>query len=226
MKEPRNKAVSIIELLISIILLSVIVLALASIDLFSRYHVVNSDQRARLQNQVYFVVEHMSREVSGAIGNENVYGADTVVNQQSLSGGDDYGRVRVYVDGNGDGIRQPPSDHPNPAAGDDHWIAYLFYDNTASSNKNSIRYCGRCTDNNTPCPNGNAGACAIDWVTLSSNIQYFIPTKPAAGGILSQNYLDVEIIGCNDPTSGTCGNLENPIVTFRTNMKMPSVAVR
>lgn len=228
MREPQIKAVSIFELLISIILLSVIVLALASIDLFSRHHVITSDQRARLQNQVYYVVEHMSREISGAIGNENVYGANTVIDQQTPSGSDEHARVRIYVDASGDGVRQPPSDHPNPTATDDHWIAYLFYDNSATTNKNSIRYCDRCSSNNNPCPNGSAGSCDVAWVTLSSNIKYFIPTKPASAGVLDQNYLDIEIIGCSDAaeTSSTCGNLDNPIVTFRTNIKMPSVAVR
>jgi hypothetical protein len=227
MKEQHNKSVSLLELLIAITLLSVIVLSLTSIDIFTRNHVISSDRRARLQNQMYYVIEHISREISKAIGNEYVYGTNTVVDQQVPAGSDEHARVRVYVDGNGDGIRQEPQN--NPAANEDHWIAYYFYDNGAPSNRNTIRYCSRCRNRNNPCGGGGGGNCITGWVTLSSNIKYFIPTVPATG-----NYLDVEIIGCHDPTvsdtnpdiSKRCGSIDNPIVRLHTNIKMPSVAAR
>lgn len=232
MKEHKNRAVSIFELLISIILLSVIVLALASIDLFSRHHVVTADRRARLQNQVYYIIEHMGREMARAVGNESVYGADTVTDQ-SVAGGpggaDEHARVRIFVDGNGinaDGRVQNPLPN-NPDAYDDHWIAYFYYNNGAPSNRNTIRYCARCRSNNNPCPNGTPGACAVgvDWATLSSNVRLFIPAKVVPG-----NYLDVIVETCHDPTqpggTDTCGNVDNPIIRIRTNIKMPSVAIR
>lgn len=230
MKEHSNRAVSILELLISIVLLSVIVLALASIDLFSRHHVVTSDRRARLQNQMYYVIEHMNKEISKAIGNEQLGttgsgpSADTNRVVEFTVGGSGLAhRLKVYVDANRNGQREPPQN--NPPANVDHWIAYHFYDNGSPANINSILYCDRCRqDNCNQCMDNN-------WITISNNTIRLIVAKPESGGNLSDNYLEIEVAGCHNPpppggVGDTCGNTDNPIVALRTNIKMPSVAVR
>jgi len=63
---------TLIELLISIVLLSLIVLGFASINVFSRYHVITSDRRAKLQNEVSYCMEHMTRNISMAFGNTEI----------------------------------------------------------------------------------------------------------------------------------------------------------
>jgi MSHA biogenesis protein MshO len=116
----KFKAVTLIELLVAIILLSVITLGLAGINIFSRFHVISSERRAKLQNEASFVLEHMTKEINRAIGNTAIAGENPV-----LISGDP--AVSVYVDsdasgGPGDGVRDTVNDH---------WIAYRFTGSTA-----------------------------------------------------------------------------------------------
>ncbi len=73
-RKKRNKSVSLLELLIAIVLLSVLVLGLTSIDFFSRNHVISSDMRSRLQNEIYLALEHINRSVMRATGDNISYG--------------------------------------------------------------------------------------------------------------------------------------------------------
>lgn len=60
---------TLIELMIAIVLMGMLVLGFYSIDLFSRYHVISSDKRAKLQNEISYAIEHMSKYVQQANGN-------------------------------------------------------------------------------------------------------------------------------------------------------------
>lgn len=64
----RFKGITLIELLIAMVLLSIIVLGLNSIDFFSHFHLITSDRRARIQNEASFALEHMSKQITNAIG--------------------------------------------------------------------------------------------------------------------------------------------------------------
>ncbi|MBU1727435.1 MAG: type II secretion system GspH family protein [Candidatus Omnitrophica bacterium] len=61
-------AMTLIELLFALVLFSIIVLAIGSIESFSRYQVVGSDRRAKLQNEAMLVLEHMSKNAARATG--------------------------------------------------------------------------------------------------------------------------------------------------------------
>lgn len=245
-KNSSIKSVTLLELIIAIALLSVIVLGLTSIDFFSRHHVVDADRRAKLQNQLYFVLEHMNRtitgttNVGGAIGNEYL-NTDTapypsVVDINHATGNTERTRLKIYVDaGNGtagsspDGIRQADVGN-NPNTYDDHWVVYLFYDASGPMpQRQEIQYCDRCKSDKCQNCMGN------NWVTLADNIVKFDPVKPVDGtGNLNDNHIDVEISACFDPwyadasrriTSYPCGSGDNPEVTMKTSIKMPSVTV-
>lgn len=99
------RAVTLLELLIAITIMSLIVLGFSSIDLFSRYHVITSDRRATIQNEASYVLEHMTKEISKAIGD---------VNNKPLSIENNNQRIRVYIDANQDGQRN------------DYEIAYAY----------------------------------------------------------------------------------------------------
>lgn len=233
------KSVTLLELLIAIVLLSVIVLGLTSIDIFSRHHVVDADRRAKLQNEIYFLMEHMTRNVvgvpvvtggnnsGGAIGNEIINGSDTVIDIATDSGNNDRKRLKIYVDADMDGVRD--AEVGDPDEDEDHWIAYLFYDSSAGGgNENKFRFCARCKNKN--CSVGG-GACSSGWVTLAENIVDFIPVKPVNGSLeLDNNYINVQITACFDPanaiTAFACGTGDNPQITMNTSIKMPSVSVR
>jgi Tfp pilus assembly protein PilV len=66
---PRpHKAITLIELLIALVLLSLIVLGIDSINYFSSSHIATSSRRMMLQNQVAYCLNHMSKYVSQGIG--------------------------------------------------------------------------------------------------------------------------------------------------------------
>jgi Tfp pilus assembly protein PilE len=64
----RNKAITLIELLIAIVLLGVMTLAFSSIDLFSRYHLRTSEYRAKIHNELAYVLETITKDVVRATG--------------------------------------------------------------------------------------------------------------------------------------------------------------
>jgi prepilin-type N-terminal cleavage/methylation domain-containing protein len=72
MKPNLKKAVTLLELLIAIVLLSVVTIGISSIDIFSRSHVLSSQRRTTLQNEASFVLGHMTKEITRAIGNTRI----------------------------------------------------------------------------------------------------------------------------------------------------------
>jgi len=66
-----NKSLTIIELLIAVSIFALIVVGFSNIDTFSRYHVITSDKKAKLQNDASYVLEHMTKEINKAIGDVN-----------------------------------------------------------------------------------------------------------------------------------------------------------
>jgi len=66
-----KRSVTLVELLIAIALLSLIGLAFASIDIFSRYHVISADRRVKMQNELSSALEEMQKTVSMGVGDYN-----------------------------------------------------------------------------------------------------------------------------------------------------------
>jgi len=88
------RSTSLLELLIAIILVSLVAVGFTSIDLFSRHHVLSSDRLAKLQNELSYILEHMNKEISGAIGDTE---------HASVTIEDSKMRIRFYSDINQDG---------------------------------------------------------------------------------------------------------------------------
>ncbi len=87
MNPRRNSALTLIELIIAIVLFSVIVMTFFSIDLFSRRQVLSSSRLAEVQNNASYVLDHMTKHISEAVGR-----ADEAVQLANSSG------VQVWVD--------------------------------------------------------------------------------------------------------------------------------
>lgn len=186
----HRSGITLMELLIAIVLLSVVVLAVSSIDLFSRYHVITSDRRARLQNELSYTLEHMTKEISKAVGNRQVQNPINITTIQGYPG------IAIYTD----------SDRNGQA---DLWIAYIFYNVTPYY---EIRYCSNCSD-------GWCSTCNIlPLTTIARRIQTFTP----ADNNLT-NYIDVNITGRWQPALDV--SVDNPEITMRTRIKMPSVTI-
>ncbi len=117
------KGITLMELLIAIGLLSMVVLALSSIDLFSRHHLIDSDRRARLQNEVSYALEHMTQQISGAVGNMAIQSQIPINTTAKLPDP----AISILTDSNGDGQG-------------DTWMIYWF-----KPSDHLIWYCPNCT---------------------------------------------------------------------------------
>jgi hypothetical protein len=96
--KPHHKSVTLIELLIAISILGLLVISLSSIDLFSRFHVITSDRRAKSQNEASYAVDHMTKNIARAVGDINNFPVYISPDGQLIT---------VWVDSDGDGRRGP-----------------------------------------------------------------------------------------------------------------------
>jgi len=190
-----DKSITLLELLIAIALLSVIILALSGVDFFSRSHVIDSDRRATLQNEVSRVLEHMSKEIVRAIGNMAIAGQNPIDLTNIL--GDT--AIRIFVDQDQDG---------QISAGD-RWIAYRY--NAASF---QIWYCPQCTDI-------SCTTCIPLWGDTANVIAHHISLFNPS---VIDNCVEVRITACWNPAAADCGTVNNPHLTMHTHIKMPSVS--
>lgn len=219
----NNNSMTLIELLIASVLLSFVIFGLLGIEVFSRHHLVTAERRAQTQNEVSHVLEHISKNATRAIGNERINGANTVVDIIEATGDNERSRAKFYVDGDSDGVRDTPV--VNPAANQDHWMAYRYFDNlnAVATRRNTIQFCERCR-------NKNCNQCNSGWETVSlrgNRVSGLELVKPQdAGGVLTNNYIEATVSACWDPAESvfSCGSPDNPRVTMRARIKMPSVA--
>jgi hypothetical protein len=196
-------AITLLELLIVIVLFSLIALGFTSIHSFSYHHIISSDKRTKIQNEVSYSLEHLAKQLSRAIGNERADGAGSVVNPGTDA-------ISIYMDsdaggGPGNGIRDTA----------DRWVAYRL---TAAKD---FQYCARCNDRS--CSSCNAG-----WQTLSRKIAEFAVTKPQDAladcpVCLSNNYVEVMLTG--RWAAGKEASVDNPEVIMRSRVNMPSVSI-
>ncbi|MFH0790427.1 MAG: hypothetical protein V2A64_02240 [Candidatus Omnitrophota bacterium] len=213
---------TVFELLVALVLFSLIVLGFMNFDLFTHNQVLTADYRGNLQNELSFLIEHMNKNFSRAIGSEKANGVDSVV--RIVDDGVDNITMSIYVDANGDGQNQQP---PVFVGRLDYYVGYRYYYGGTVNQIHRIFYCGECLDllcNPAACINPpNAGE------ELSNKINNpAVPgpfTKPGAPGALNGNFITVELSACWDPTGakGLCGGGNNPSQTVRTQINMPSV---
>lgn len=64
----KRRGINLIELIVAMVLMSLVILGFFSVELFCQYHVLSSDRRARLQNELSYSIEYMSKYVYQSIG--------------------------------------------------------------------------------------------------------------------------------------------------------------
>ena len=67
----KNKSVTLIELLVSITIVSIMILSFYGLEALSQSWVINAERRAKVQNELSNVLEHMSKYVQTAYGDKN-----------------------------------------------------------------------------------------------------------------------------------------------------------
>jgi len=201
----HRRGVTLLELITTIALLSIVVLAVSNLDLFSHSRVITSDRRAKLQNEISYALEHMTKEISRAVGNRAIVYPNpnhNPINNDAMSGDP---AIRAYIDSNATG---GPGDGRWGTDGD-HWIAYWFHNDTTNPEDYHILYCANCTDGSV------CSGCS--WEIIGRRIKEFAPTDNNQA-----NYMNVSITARWQPVEENA-TVDNPEVTLRTRIKMPSV---
>ncbi|MFC1804236.1 PilW family protein [Candidatus Omnitrophota bacterium] len=213
MKKPSKKrGVTLFELLVAITLISLVILAFSSIDTFSRFHVLTSERRAKVQNDASYILEHMAQSIGRAIGNERINGAESVVFIRFESN-INQDRLTVFLDTDGDGIRDENLDF---------WTDYRVNYNPPSENE--FRHCPQCSSQNC-----NYLLCTPgEGETLSNRITGFTPfvRRDLNDNTLVDNFIDLSVTVCWDPSEAqaACGTPDNPSVNMNGRVQMPSVS--
>lgn len=216
----RTSAVTLVELLMALVLLSIIVLGISQIEIFSNFHLISTDRQAKINNEASLALEYMNKQIMQAVGNEIIGGPDSVVQAvASAFPNDDNNQISFAIDTNNDGTA-------------DTIRAYRYRNNSApAGSKNQIWYCPQCPAGDMTC-----ATCTPAWGTqdntIARNINSFTPCKPIVGGTctssgtLEKNYVTIQIQGCWDPTQTyySCGTQDNPSVDMKADIKMPSVS--
>lgn len=195
----KKAAVTLLELLIAIILLSALVLSISSIVNFSRYHVINSDKRAQVQNELSFVLAHMKKSVQRGIGDTNNKPLGII------SDG-----FRVRVDNN---TIATPGNYS-----DDWWLNYALSGNTLSFS------CTQVSASSPACPSAENLSTKI----VSGAVFGAIPAVPANGFNYNffdnDTALEVAIVARYAPANAV--SADNPEVVMRTSILARSAASR
>lgn len=198
----HNRSFTLVELIIAALLVGVVIFGINSVLIFSHYHVISSDRRAKLQNELSLCLQHITKQGLRTIGNEKAYTSpanSAVLAVESGPGAN--ASLAFFIDANLDGRRD---------TGDDYWIRY----NYTFVNKR-FSYCANC---------GNSSACgSCTEEILSERVTNFFPTKIT--DFTNGNHVEVEITGCWDPnTLATYNTPDNPCLTMATTVQLPSIS--
>lgn len=63
------KSITLVELLIAMVVVSIMILSFYSLESYGHKEVINADRRAKIQNNLVYCLEHMSKYVQQANGN-------------------------------------------------------------------------------------------------------------------------------------------------------------
>jgi prepilin-type N-terminal cleavage/methylation domain-containing protein len=193
----QNRGLTLIELLVSMVLMSLVILGLSSVNSFSRHHVISSDKRAKVQNEISYALEHMSKYVQQSNGSLN---QNAIV--PSATG------FRVYIDL---GNPQTPSDLT-----DDGWIDYTLSLNTLTAT---------CSANGGNCPFTTPENLS-DRIIAGVASNTVMPEFPAQGfyvNITDQGTaVDIGLTGRYDPA--VAASPENPQISMKTRLVSSSAS--
>lgn len=160
------------ELLIALVLMGLVVLGINSITLFSRYQLISSERRVKLQNDISFCLDHITKRGLNTIGNESIFGNNSavlIVPNVSLA---------LYIDS--------PSSSIGIRDANDYWVKYTF-----NSSTHQLSYCDNCRASSA-CP-----TCSVGTEVLSNKITAFSCTKNFTQG----NFVEVKITSRWDPAA-------------------------
>jgi hypothetical protein len=197
------------ELLVALVLVSLVILYFSGIERIGYQDLLTTGRRTKVQNDVSYVLEHMSKNIPKSIGSRAISGQDPV-STSSISGD---AALKFFVDlasdctspGEGQGNPQSPTQC-------DRWRAYRYRSASASpaADRYQLWYYAYC-------PGADCGTESHE--IIANHITAFNCS-------LANNYIDIKITGCWDPdgTPEACGTPNNPSVVMHAYINMPSVS--
>ena len=208
-KSGNIKATSLVELMISIIVVSVMVLSFQSLETFGHNQVVSADRRAKVQNDLAYCLEHMAKYVKQAAGNGNLNANYPAILLYPTAAGAKTG-FQVRVDLNDP---QTPSNFS-----DDALVYYTLAGNALSTG---------CTPQGT----GTCGSFSAETLStkivanFNNGILPLIPLYSSSDGFYvsidaSGNFVDIGLVGRYYPTKvpTAASKLTNPQVALKTRL--------
>jgi hypothetical protein len=222
MRLHSTKSFTLLEVVISLILISILVILFAAIERIGISHTLALDRYSRVQNDLTYILEHSTKQISKAIGNTKINrvstDGDQIINTATISGDK---AIEFYVDAAADYIS--PGDGLYGTGGD-HWRAYRFRPSTAipSSDSYQLWYCPRCS---VPICDTCCAGCtpSVPWGmpenTMSKKVKdVTYDYNPV------YNYVDITIQGCWDPNQAA--SRSNPGASMKERIKLPSVSIQ
>jgi Tfp pilus assembly protein PilV len=200
----KTKSVTLVELIISILIVALMVLSFYSLETFSHKQVINADRRTKVQNSLSYCLQHMSKYVQQASGYKSDSGIQLIANGFKV-------RVDSYL------FQNPPI-LPTTDLNDDVWISYTLSGNALSTS---------CT----PFGTGSCGSFLPEVLSnyivagFNNNVLPVIPVYSASNGFYVQidalgNFVDVGLVGRYYPTvlPTRATKLTNPQVAIQTKL--------
>jgi prepilin-type N-terminal cleavage/methylation domain-containing protein len=191
----KDRAMSLMELLVALVLFSLIVLGIGNIETFCRHVFTGSDRKAKVINEASYVIEHMSKFIGNAVGNS----ADVPVNLTPPAMCSQAATVWTDYDpaGAGNGIKDA----------NDRQILYCF-----NSPTHTLSYYSNYT---TALP----GTSEI----LARNIATF--TIAVVRNTVAVSIIGCWNASVPTASPKACGSVDNPRILLETRIVMPSVTI-
>lgn len=208
----RSRGITLLELIIATILMVIVSLALLSIDTFSRHHMISSDRRSRLQNEITFALENMQKYVSRGIG--------SVSNPALTYTGGTVNGFRVRAD-----LNNTPSDLT-----DDLRFDYVLNANTLTCDCAKLGASSPSCPKDCPVSPGEilSNNHIVTGVQSGSGSSARMPSSPTSGYYVSITdsgaAVEVGLAARWDPTAFE--SIDNPQVAMKTKMCSGSSSAR
>ncbi|MDD4894246.1 MAG: hypothetical protein PHW54_02905 [Candidatus Omnitrophica bacterium] len=220
MSRRNSGGLSLIELLISVCIFALVLIAFSNIDIFTRHQVSGADRRAKLQNEASYVLERMTKDLTGTGTSGGAVGtySSSPVRAFTVSSTNKGIAVRVSNIVYGGTTKEIGYtyvyDSANPTDPAKSTYQILFYPDASVT---------------TPCP--GTACSALTEINSATGFSYIRPdfttttTQPTYYSYSStNNYIEVQLTACWNPTLSTCGTPDNPSVKIKNRIYMPAVA--
>jgi len=197
-----SKSITLLELVIAISIMSIMVLTFYSLETYSHGRVIFSDRRTKLQNDLNYAMEHMSKYVSQANGT----GANPGIVVTATG-------FQVGIDMNN--LKSPAQPQTPGDTTDDVTVSYSLASNTLSAT---------CGPAGRGCPSSFPEDFSNRIISGFSNTVmpnppvkgFYVKRDPDSLGVSGSNIVEVGLVGRSDPTS--VSSLSNPQVSMKTRL--------